>query len=230
MESIKNRLFAAAIIAGLAVIGSLMNSQHVSAQAPPNGLAVDVIKSIPLQVTGSTTVSGNVGITGTPNVNVNSLPAVRLLDEPGRSPFLSAQTQNGGACTGDNCIIDINLNGPGPNTRLVITDVSVRAFLIVGGRVLFARLFSCSSSPGSCTSNPSLFATTEINIPVSLEAPSAKVKLGSTAVTTDVWTAHQQVNFYIESGNIPVVELYMDPNETSPFLSATISGHTISLP
>jgi hypothetical protein len=68
MTRFKNHLIAAAVLSVLAIVGTIMNSHQAAAQppGPPGGLAVNVVQSIPLQVTGST------AITGTANVNVTN--------------------------------------------------------------------------------------------------------------------------------------------------------------
>jgi hypothetical protein len=91
MDSIKKRIFAAAIIAGLAVIGSLMNSQQSTVRAAGGPTVTIDQAQLPLPVQGSLGVSGtvaatqsgnwNVGITGTPNVHVTNpatAPALTL--------------------------------------------------------------------------------------------------------------------------------------------------------
>jgi hypothetical protein len=91
MKRFKNLLIAAAVLSGLAIIGTIMNSHQAEAQGPPGGLAVNIVNPLPVPVTGSTTVSGtiaatqsgawNVGITGTPNVqiaNPATAPALTL--------------------------------------------------------------------------------------------------------------------------------------------------------
>jgi len=80
MQTFKNKVIVLAAAGLLAAIVSLMNSHQASAQNPnPGSAPVNIVSSIPLQVTGSTTVSGtvaanqsgawNVGITGTPTVS-----------------------------------------------------------------------------------------------------------------------------------------------------------------
>jgi hypothetical protein len=99
MNDFKKRMLLAAINAGLAVIGSLMNSQQaVAQQGPPDGLAVRIVNPVPVPVTGSTTVSGtvaatqsgtwNVGISGTPNVGITGTPNVKVTN-PATAPVLT---------------------------------------------------------------------------------------------------------------------------------------------
>jgi hypothetical protein len=100
MNEFKKRMLAAAIIAGLGMIGYLMNSQQAVAQqpGPPDGLAVRIVNPVPVPVTGSTTVSGtvaatqsgtwNVGITGTPNVGITGTPNVNVTN-PATAPVLT---------------------------------------------------------------------------------------------------------------------------------------------
>jgi hypothetical protein len=73
----------------LTLTGTIMNSRSAAAQGPPNGMSVNVVSSVPLHAD----VSGNVGITGTPNVNVTNparAPVLALnVDDPGRIPYQS---------------------------------------------------------------------------------------------------------------------------------------------
>jgi hypothetical protein len=67
MNDFKKRVLVTAVIAGLGMIGYLMNSQQAVAQGPPGGLAVNIVNPVPVPVTGSvtSTVTGAVGVTGT---------------------------------------------------------------------------------------------------------------------------------------------------------------------
>jgi hypothetical protein len=126
-------MLATALIAGLAVIGYLMNSQQAVAQGPPGGLAVNIVNPVPVPVTGSTTVSGsvaamqsgawNVGINGTPNVNVTNpatAPALFLnVNDPGRIPY---QSELSSTCPADECFLTFPVVPT--NHRLVIQHFS----------------------------------------------------------------------------------------------------------
>ena len=97
MQNLRNKLIAGGAVMILAAIGTMMNRQAMQAAGGPS---VTIESPIPLPVTGtvavtgSTTVSGtvaatqsgtwNVGVTGTPNVNVaNPATAPALtLDNP----------------------------------------------------------------------------------------------------------------------------------------------------
>jgi hypothetical protein len=75
MNTFKKRMLAAAIIAGLAVIGSLMNSQQSTVRAAGGPTVTIDQAQLPLPV------QGNVGINGTPNVKVTNpatAPALTL--------------------------------------------------------------------------------------------------------------------------------------------------------
>src|SRR5215831_18874114 len=103
MNDFKKRILVAAIIAGLAVIGSLMNSQQATIRAAGGGPTVTIDQTqLPLPVTGSLGVAGtvaatqsgtwNVGVTGTPNVNVANpatAPVPVTLISPASSPSVT---------------------------------------------------------------------------------------------------------------------------------------------
>ena len=91
MNDFKKLALVAAIIAGLALIGSLMNSQQSAVRAAGGPTVTIDATQLPLPVQGSLGVSGtiaakqsgtwNVGVTGTPNVNVTNpatAPALTL--------------------------------------------------------------------------------------------------------------------------------------------------------
>jgi hypothetical protein len=133
MNDFKKRMLVAAVIAGLGMIGYLMNSQQAVAQGPPDGLAVRIVNPVPVPVTGSTTVSGtiaatqsgtwNVGITGTPHVNVTNPATAPVLflnvNDPGRIPY---QSQLLSTCPADECILTFPVVPT--NHRLVIQHFS----------------------------------------------------------------------------------------------------------
>jgi hypothetical protein len=117
----------------LAIIGTIMNSHQAVAQGPPGGMAVRIVDPLPVPITGSTTVSGtvaatqsglwNVGINGTPNVNVTNPATAPVLflnvNDPGRIAF-----QNNLQCTTGQpaCLVQL---GPVPaNHRLVVEHIS----------------------------------------------------------------------------------------------------------
>jgi hypothetical protein len=128
MNRFKNHLIAAAVFSVLAIIGTIMNSHQAAAQGPPNGLAVNVVNSIPLQAT----VSGNVGITGTPNVNVANpatAPVLALnVNDPGRIPYQSVVLAN---CSTRECVA--SFPAVPANHRLVIQHFAGVISFISGG-------------------------------------------------------------------------------------------------
>jgi len=101
MKRFKNQLIAAAVLAGLGLIGSFMNSHPAVLQAAGGPTVTIDPSQLPLHVTGSTTVTGavtvagtvaatqsglwNVGITGVPNVSVTN---------PATSPVLVRDVDN----------------------------------------------------------------------------------------------------------------------------------------
>jgi|SRR5579871_3105815 len=87
MQTFRSRLMVLAAVGGLAVIGSLMNSSHATAQSGPPGKPADPVTVVntaanPVPVNGSITVSGvlpvsqsgpwNVGLTGGTGVRINN--------------------------------------------------------------------------------------------------------------------------------------------------------------
>jgi len=74
MQNLRNQLIAGGAVLLLAAIGTVMNRQAARADVP--GPTVTIGAPLPLPVTGTVSVTGNVGINGTPNVHVaNTLTA-----------------------------------------------------------------------------------------------------------------------------------------------------------
>ena len=119
MQNLRNKLMAGGAVMILAAIGTMMNRQAMQAAGGPS---VTIESPIPLPVTGtvavtgSTTVSGtvaatqsgtwNVGLTGTPNVNVANpatAPALFLnVNDPGRIAYQSLNTNP--SCSVGQCL------------------------------------------------------------------------------------------------------------------------------
>jgi hypothetical protein len=141
MTKIKNTLITTAVLAGLAMIGAVMNTHQTVVQAAGGGPTVTIDSSqLPLPITGSTTVAGTVMATqsGVWNVNINGMPGVLItnpatnpawvgnVDEPGRTPYSQTigfdQRNCSQVAATYNCSLQFAL--PPHNTRLVITDVT----------------------------------------------------------------------------------------------------------
>jgi hypothetical protein len=135
MQNLRNKLIVGGAVLVLAAIGSVMNSRQSTIQAA-SGPAVTIDPTqLPLPVTGTVVVTGNVGITGTPSVNVASLPAVQLsgtptvnlatqsplmvsnLSDRGRTPYQSVLQ----VCASGSCVFPAVPSGH----RLVIETISV---------------------------------------------------------------------------------------------------------
>jgi hypothetical protein len=184
MKSVTSRLLAAAIIAGLAVIGSMMNSTKVSAQqGPPNGLAVNIVSPMPVPVTGSTTVSGsvaatqsgpwNVGITGAPTVSVSNTAAgplfVRNRYEPGENPYqatLSVDALHG--CSSTGCVTAFGTVPSGK--RLVIKNITGAVFVTSPGVLVPPQLCVGGSFDPNNLTGPQTGCTQILRIPTSLQS------------------------------------------------------------
>jgi hypothetical protein len=84
MQNLRNKLIVLAAIGIFAPIGILMNSKQAAAAASGPGVTID--GPLPLPVAGSVAATQggawNVGIAGTPSVNVASLPAMQLSGTP----------------------------------------------------------------------------------------------------------------------------------------------------
>jgi hypothetical protein len=84
MNILKNRMLVIAIIAVLAVIGSLMNSQQSTVRAAARGPTVTIDPTqLPLPVQGSLGVAGTVAATqsGNKQRHVKAEPRLRFIGE-----------------------------------------------------------------------------------------------------------------------------------------------------
>ena len=113
----KKSLFAGTMLIALAGAGVLISGSQNVAKAGPGATQVSIMSPLPLPITGTATVSGtvgatqsgawNVGISGTPTVNVGAMPAVSINGTPtvnvGSIPAVSlagTPTVNIGGSTG----------------------------------------------------------------------------------------------------------------------------------
>jgi len=143
MNRFKNRMIIGAVFALLATIGAIMNLHQVKAQGPPGGVSVSIVNPVPVPVTGSTTVSGTVGIAGTPNVKVTN-PAtapmfVLHVNDPGRVPYQSVVSGNINSCVVQNLCLGVFPTVPSGH-RLVIQHASIQAALSTGATTVFVVL------------------------------------------------------------------------------------------
>jgi hypothetical protein len=158
MQNLRNKLIAGGAVLILAAIGTMMNSHPALGQAPGGATVTINPGQLPLPVKGATTVSGtvaatqsgtwNVGLTGTPNVNVANpatAPALFLnVNDPGRIPYQSEVNSLGGGCTTSGC----NFNfGPVPaNHRLVVEHVTGSIIFTSAQSAAFVTVIPSSGS------------------------------------------------------------------------------------
>lgn len=116
--NVKKRVFASALVIALAAAGVLITGGHNVAKAGPGAAPVSITSPLPLPITGTATVSGNVGatqsgtwnvgITGQPvNVNVANSPAVSLAGTPTVNANVQFPLSQG-----------VNVNAEGPLTNI----------------------------------------------------------------------------------------------------------------
>jgi hypothetical protein len=216
MKSTKERMFAASIIAGLAVIGSVMNS-HQSTLQGAGGPTVTIDQAqLPLPVQGSLGVSGtvaatqsgnwNVGITGTPNVKVTNAATAPVLfvnvNDPGRIPYQSRLEQGG---VNDQFTFP---QVPGGH-RLVIQHVSVRAIVNPPSTEVFVQVMS--SQPIVANIFISFF-------------PVAVMPFSGT-FSPALAVADQPVLGYIEAGFSPIVNVILSPPNNPNFTDVILTGY-----
>jgi hypothetical protein len=212
MNKFKNPMIAAAVFAGLGLIGSIMNS-HPSVQAatllPPINVAIDP-STLPLHVTGSTTVTGTVAATQSGPWNVGVSGTV-------------AATQSGPWNVGVSGTVGIagvpTFNLQTPTTPIPVTTNPGKALVQVS---------VTQNSPGNtCCASGVLYhngSTKTLVIEfVSLFAEETVASNGSALLTLTTTAngasaTHYPVEAVVMGGNLGVgssgthVRLYADPN------------------
>ena len=109
MNRFKNHLIAAAVLSALAMIGTTMNPQQAAAQGPPGGLAVNVVNTSPVPVSGTVNV-GNLGASTLP-VAVTNFPATQSVAV---TNFPGTQKVSGTVDIGNMLSVQTTVqNGPG---------------------------------------------------------------------------------------------------------------------
>lgn len=204
MNKLKTNLAVAAALAVLAIIGTIMNSQHATAQqqGPPDGLAVRLVSPlpVPVTVTGSSTISGTVAATQSGTWNVNT----KNVDERGRIPYqvvLSciSNINSTGACAGQGVAVDAN-------RRLVIEHVSAQIQVSTGKPIEFTELHNGSAKQylPSHLENFNIFGA------------------------TDTYYVNEQVLSYLEAGQQPNVVVQTTVGSRIHII-ATLSGYIVNL-
>jgi hypothetical protein len=216
MNDFKKLALVAAIIAGLAVIGSLMNSQQSTVRAAAGPTVTIDPTQLPLLVQGSLGVSGavtatqsgswNVGLTGTPNVKVANpatAPVLALnVNDPGRIAYQSSMFGCGGGTTNTSCEIDFKSVPAGH--MLVVQHVSL--YIQPTGTPSLANVFV---QPSDFRFPVSSFVIPEPN--------------GGNAIALD-----QSVLVYVDAGAFLMINFGV-PGATGigPFTGAAITGYML---
>jgi hypothetical protein len=220
MNDFKKRMLAAAIIAGLGMIGYLMNSQPAVAQqpGPPDGLAVRIVNPVPVPVTGSTTVSGTIAATQsgswTVGIGGNSASSplfTRDADNPARRPFQAALCQAIGlGATPGECAPSKPNNFTVPSDRRLVIE-------FVAG--------SCQTGPIGGTGLTGL----SLNIENSVGGTFGGYSLPYSFVLGELDIA-QQTRIYADPGTKVVLGLGGSAGSTPTFATCVLglSGYTVT--
>jgi len=138
MKRFKKHLILAAVLAGLAIAGTMMNPHPASAGNPvPGSSPVNIVSPVPLPTTVSgpvaATQSGtwNVGVNGTPTVNLAAGTVVSLPTHLGVPPGSASAPNIVNIAIGTSCghqFCQINPDGTSSTTAFVIPP---KHFLVV---------------------------------------------------------------------------------------------------
>jgi hypothetical protein len=212
MNDFKKLTLVAAIIAGLAVIGSLMNSQQSTARAAGGPTVTIDPTQLPLPVQGSLGVSGtvaatqsgawNVGISGTPHVNVTNPATAPVLflnvNDPGRIPYQTFVTASGN---------NVAFPAIPAGHRLVIQNASIQA-AIAG-------------------SNTSTSALAELTIAGIVSRVGDFVMTAQLYPDVALATVNQPFTAYFDAGQQPVVGVILFGSGTAGSVIATLTGYML---
>jgi len=228
----RNKLIAIGVRGMLAAIGSLMNSRQSVVQGA-GAAPVNIVGPLPVPVTlGSTTVSGtvaatqsgtwNVGINGTPNVNVTNPATAPMLflnvNDPGRIPYQSVQSVQSGTCGGfgppEVCIFSFPTVPA--NHRLAVQHVSIH--LQASGNPIPPGIGMMVTLDGVMVTPTSTNATNFTSF------PGTVIPVGSSFAVVD-----QPVLAYLDAGVQPSLSVYIEVNSaTNSFNgSATLTGYML---
>ena len=219
MQTLRKHLAIAAGIGTLAVIGTIMNSHQVKAAGAGPTVTIDPTQ-LPLQVTGSTSVSGTVGLAAGSAVSVNNATSspvpVRDMND-GIQPV-----QATGSCSSPAFTIGcgpLTIYTVPPGKRLVIEYASMNACLLPGQTIeLQIETELCSQF---VTHNlPSVSTVTPGAGVIACNAPSASTQVSSGEV----------VHLYADPGTPVLATGLRDSNTGLTSFSFSISGHLVDFP
>jgi hypothetical protein len=223
MNSVKNRLFGAAIIAGLAVIGSVMNSRQSSIQGAGGPTVTIDQAQLPLPVQGSLEVKGTVATTqsGPWNVGIGGNSAssplfTRDADNPARRPFQTA------LCNAENF-----LGGSAvchdPGTYTVPSDRRLVIEFVSG---------SCSTIGSSGAGSLNGLNSLTLQLETTAGGTNVASHIFPPAIFLGQISLAHQTRIYADPGT--TVEFFMGaavgPSPFSIDCTITISGYTITPP
>jgi hypothetical protein len=109
MSRLRNKLIVLAAVGILAVVGSLMNSRRANAQSGSLRVTIGAPLPVPVSITGSSTISGTVGLASGASVRVNNTVTdpVRVSNvNDAIQPFQASNFCSGTAGTGG-CAVTI---------------------------------------------------------------------------------------------------------------------------
>lgn len=182
MKSIKNRLFAVAIIAGLAVIGSVMNSRQSIVQGAAGPTVTIDQAQLPLPVQGSLGVSGSVAATqsGPWNVEITGTPAVNINNTVNPLHVLIASPANAFSTSPQQVVLgrggDPNLTPDPSGTRYAISSFTVSNPTSITSEIHMSAV-AVNASPTNCFLSP-------INVVAEAQGPRLTVAAQSSATLT----------------------------------------------
>jgi hypothetical protein len=203
MQNLRNKLIAAGTVVIMAAIGTVMNREAAQAQ----GSVVTIGAPIPLPVEARQVGTWNVGLTGTPNVNVTAPPIV---------PFLTRLCNTTGSfysCGGLPSAFTVPQTTPSgaPVSRLVIEYVSGSCNTLgAGSQISFVAL----TTPG-----PGGFSTIYNFVPGLVIPASSSATTSSFAQLTRIYGMPGTL-FFLEQ--LPVLGVVASE------CSAAISGQLLT--
>jgi hypothetical protein len=222
MQRIRQLLFVASALTGLALVGIFINSRQAIAQGPPNGLAVRIVDPLPVPV------SGSVGVTGPITVSLSAGSHVRVdntVTNPVRVRNVNDALQP--AQAGGSCVADAGLIGCGvtlytvpAGKRLVIEYASINSCSLPGQ----IALMDITTTVGGRSVAHSLTSTRAATSPGSSSIGCNGVTPSSVAATGE------QVHLYADAETPVLVDVTRDSAVGNGAFSFSISGYLVDVP
>jgi hypothetical protein len=165
MSRVRTNLVVSATFVVIAVVGTIVSSQHAAAQppGPADGVAVRIVSPLPVPVTGDTTVSGTVSAQqsgawtvslDSTSANPVSVKALTPITSGGQGDFLSTGTTHDYVSASTASALSISFTGGAAELILYSGNSIVGRFPGGSGGVNLALTRPISFTKAQCSGDP----------------------------------------------------------------------------